>query len=152
MWQARIHPGFTRFMEIGQIFHNKYIFNKKKTFQVARLHSSIMELPSILFEWLRNPGKMILWSWNPKNFPGKLHPDPLEACTFGAHLGNWSVFILVLCLSSVPSASWAIDSEPIWARGIIVKYLCDFAKGCLLSFRLNTGMEKKKKTGGLASC
>ena len=53
--------------------------------------------------------------------------------------------MLVLCLSSVPSASWAIDSEPIWAGGTIVKYLCDFAEGCLLSFRLNTGMEKKKQ-------
>ena len=29
-----------------------------------------------------------------------------------------------------PSASWAIDSEPIWARGIIVKYpRCIFEKG-----------------------
>ena len=26
--QARIHTGFQRFTEIGQIFHNKYIFNK----------------------------------------------------------------------------------------------------------------------------
>ena len=28
-----------------------------------------------------------------------------------------------------PSASWAIDSEPIWARGIIVKYINPFAPG-----------------------
>ena len=28
--QARIHTGFHRFTEIGQIFHNKYIFDKKK--------------------------------------------------------------------------------------------------------------------------
>ena len=27
--QARIHTGFYRFTEIGQIFHNKYIFIKK---------------------------------------------------------------------------------------------------------------------------
>ena len=27
--QARIHTGFHRFTEIGQIFHNKYIFSKK---------------------------------------------------------------------------------------------------------------------------
>ena len=31
--QARTRTGFQRFTEIGQIFHNKYIFNKK-TFQV----------------------------------------------------------------------------------------------------------------------
>ena len=30
--QARIHTGFHRFTEIGQIFHNKYIFNNKKHF------------------------------------------------------------------------------------------------------------------------
>ena len=29
----RIHTGFLCFMEIGQIFHNKYVLNKK-TFQV----------------------------------------------------------------------------------------------------------------------
>ena len=28
--QARIHTGFHRFMEIGQIFHNRYIFLIKK--------------------------------------------------------------------------------------------------------------------------
>ena len=28
--QARIHIGFHCFMEIGQIFHNKYIFDSKK--------------------------------------------------------------------------------------------------------------------------
>ena len=37
-------------------------------------------------------------------------------------------------------------------------YLCDFAKRCLLSFRLNTGIARVqasvagKKTGGLPSC
>ena len=35
-WQARIHTGFHRFTEIGQIFHNKlkYIFFNKSKFQV----------------------------------------------------------------------------------------------------------------------
>ena len=28
--QARIHTGFHRFTEIGQIFHNIYFFNKSK--------------------------------------------------------------------------------------------------------------------------
>lgn len=37
-------------------------------------------------------------------------------------------------------------------------YPCDFAKSCLLSFRLNTGIARvqasvvRKKPGGLASC
>ena len=32
-----------------------------------------------------------------KNFPGRT-PDPLEACAFGTHFGDWSVFILDPCL------------------------------------------------------
>ena len=48
--QARIHTGFHRFTEIGQIFHNRYI--KEKTFQVARLHPRRMELANILSERL----------------------------------------------------------------------------------------------------
>ena len=32
--QARIHTGFQRFPEIGQMFHNKNMFNNNKTFQV----------------------------------------------------------------------------------------------------------------------
>jgi len=30
--QARIHTGFHRFTEIGQIFNDKYIFNNEKHF------------------------------------------------------------------------------------------------------------------------
>ena len=32
--KARIHTGFHCFTEIGQIVHNKYIFNKKNFVQV----------------------------------------------------------------------------------------------------------------------
>ena len=32
--KARIHTGFHRFTEIGQIVHNKYIFNTKNFVQV----------------------------------------------------------------------------------------------------------------------
>ena len=60
--QAWIHIGFHYFMEIGQIFHNRYIFNKEKSFQVARLHLGRMGLAKILSEWLRNPGKGTLGS------------------------------------------------------------------------------------------
>ena len=48
--QARIHTGFHRFTENGQILHNRYIFNKEKTFQVARLFPRRMELANILNE------------------------------------------------------------------------------------------------------
>ena len=58
--RARIHTGFHRFTEIGQIFRNRYI--KEKTFQVARLHPRRMELANILSERLRNPGKGTLGS------------------------------------------------------------------------------------------
>ena len=33
-FQVRIHTGFHRFTEIGQIFHNKHTFNNNKTSQV----------------------------------------------------------------------------------------------------------------------
>ena len=39
------------------------------------------------------------------------------------------------------SESIGNEAEVIRARGIIAKYLCDFANGCLLSFRLNTGIK-----------
>ena len=55
-FQARIHTGFHHLTEIGQIFHNKYIFNKKKL-STASLHPRIMELANILSEWFRTPGK-----------------------------------------------------------------------------------------------
>ena len=48
--QARIHTGFHRFTEIGQIFHNKYIFNNEK-------HFPSWNLGNMLPEWLENPGK-----------------------------------------------------------------------------------------------
>ena len=69
-FQARIHIGFHRFAEIGQIFHNIF-FNEEKMFQVGRLHPRRMKLANILFEWLRNPGKGTLGSWKLKNFLGE---------------------------------------------------------------------------------
>ena len=59
--QARIHTGFHRFMEISQIFHNKYIFfilkanfpdkiskNRLDFLRLfARLHPKRMELANI---------------------------------------------------------------------------------------------------------
>ena len=34
--QARIHTGFHCFTEIGQSFHNKYIFDIKTTVEIER--------------------------------------------------------------------------------------------------------------------
>ena len=55
--RARIHTGFHRFTEIGQIFHNRYIFSK--IFKPSKLKSGkwFGESVNILSEWLRNPGK-----------------------------------------------------------------------------------------------
>ena len=60
--QARIHTCFHHSTEIVQIFDKRYIFNKEKTFQVARLHPRRMELANILSEWLRDPEKGTLGS------------------------------------------------------------------------------------------
>ena len=52
----RIHTGFLCFMEIGQIFHNKYVLNKKLSklksgkWIVKMLHLRRMELANILSE------------------------------------------------------------------------------------------------------
>ena len=45
-----------------RFFLNRYIFNKEKTFQVARLYPRWMELANILSEWLGNPRKETLGS------------------------------------------------------------------------------------------
>ena len=42
-FQARIHTGLYRFTEIGQIFHNKYIFKN-------RIHFPSLKLANILSE------------------------------------------------------------------------------------------------------
>ena len=40
--QARIHTGFHRFTEIGQIFHNKYIFNNNEILSKLKLRDEII--------------------------------------------------------------------------------------------------------------
>ena len=49
-FQVRIHTGFYCFVEIGQIFHNKYIFKNK-------IHFPSLNLGNILSEWLKNSGR-----------------------------------------------------------------------------------------------
>ena len=74
--RARIHTGFHRFTEIGQIFHNRYIFSKN--FKPSKLKSGkwFGESVNILSEWLRNPGKGTLGGKNPKYYPGEHSPRP----------------------------------------------------------------------------
>ena len=102
--QARIHTGFHRFTEIGQIFHNKYIFNDNKILsklklrdeiirRFARLHPRRMELTKY---WLNDVEIQKISRWS-------IPRTPLQACAFGARLGNRSVFLLLsppaLCIA-----------------------------------------------------
>ena len=112
--QAWIHTRLHHFKEIGQICHNKYIFtniNKNKLSKLksrdeiirrsARLSSGKNRTclwPSLLYHSLLMAN--LHWStpWN-GHFKGEHAPhSPLEACAFSTCLGNWSVFILDLCL------------------------------------------------------
>ena len=97
--QARIHTGFQRFTEIGQIFHNKYIFNKKnfpgwnlengldKCFIRGELNWPISHLNDSETQERGLEGvkiqKISWWSMPPDS------PRRFNAC-----LGNRSVFIL----------------------------------------------------------
>ena len=87
--QARIHTGFHRFTEIGQIFHNKYFFNNKK-------HSPSLNLGNFLPKWLENPGKGTYRVKKQNVSWGSPTPGiPLDSTwAFGPRLGNRSVFIL----------------------------------------------------------
>ena len=86
-------------MEIGQIFYNN-IFLVKKTFQVEiwkifgdMFFSFCLPIPGISCQ----PKKGDFRELKSKKFPRRACPrPPLEVC---AHLGNWSVFILDLCLN-----------------------------------------------------
>ena len=69
----------------------------------AGLHPRRMELASSLSEWLRNPPKEEFRGLKSKKFQGEHVPGPpLEACAFGARLGNRSVFNLDPRLQYVP--------------------------------------------------
>ena len=69
--QARIHTGFHRFTEIGQIFHKKLIFNNKN-FPSWNLENGLDKcflfpisenlIPFPRPQWIRNPGKRTLGS------------------------------------------------------------------------------------------
>ena len=76
----------------GQIFHNKYIFDKRLSTlksrdeiirRFARLHPRRMELANIVSEWLNGDFRE-LKSQIPKHSRGSMPPDPLETCAFCA--------------------------------------------------------------------
>ena len=67
----------------------------RKSVRFFMKKNSILNLANILSEWLKNPGKVTLGSWNQKNFTVMHPPGPLlEACALDARLQNRSPFIL----------------------------------------------------------
>ena len=52
-------------------------------------------------------------------FPGPLNPPHPPGISNSLRGGGLDIF-----WNHTIAASWAIDSEPIWAQGIIVNYLC----------------------------
>ena len=64
---ARIHTSYHRFTEMGQIFHNKYIFDNKKT--ISKLNSGQYPV------WMtRKPRKGDFKELKSKNFLGAPAP------------------------------------------------------------------------------
>ena len=112
--QVWIHTTLHRFTEIGQICHNKRIFNNINKNKLSKLKSPdeiicwsarlssgenrTCHWPGLLYHSLL----MVNPHWPPPrngHFKGEHAPyTPLEACTFSTRLGNRSVFILDLRL------------------------------------------------------
>ena len=70
--QARIHTGFHRFTEIGQVFHNKYIFNNScRAFQIEICKMVWTNVFFFQFTGIRQrPGKRNFRELKPKKIPG----------------------------------------------------------------------------------
>ena len=70
--QARIHTGFHRFTEIGQVFHNKHIFNNNsRTFQVEIWKMVCTNVFFFQFTGIRQkPGKGSFRKLKSKKIPG----------------------------------------------------------------------------------
>ena len=81
--QGRIHTGFHRFTEIGQIFHNKHIFNNNnynRTFKDGLDKCFLFQFPGIK----QKPGKGNFRDLKSQNITGGACPRaPLEACSLG---------------------------------------------------------------------
>ena len=79
-------------------FHRKSVRFLKDKIYFTKKNFPSWNRANILSEWFRNPGllrvkvqKIFQWGAWPR--------PPIEAYAFGAHLGNWSVFILDPCLT-----------------------------------------------------
>ena len=94
-WQARIHTGFHRFTEIGQIFHKKLIFNNKnfpswnlengldKCF-LFPVSGNLMPFSPPPLPMNQKPGKANFRELVSQKMPGGACPRaPLEACSLG---------------------------------------------------------------------
>ena len=94
--QARIHTGFHRFTEIGQVFHNKHIFNNNsRTFQVEIWKMVWTNVFFFQFPGSRQkPGKGSFRKLKPKKIPGGASGLPYKLAPSAPRLGNRSVFIL----------------------------------------------------------
>ena len=70
--QARIHTGFHRLTEIGQVFHNKHIFNNNsRTFQVEIWKMVCTNVFFSQFTGIRQkPGKGNFRELQPRKIPG----------------------------------------------------------------------------------
>ena len=96
MFSSDIHAGSHRFSKIGQIL-NKLIYNILIKLKLSNLISGQYPV------WMtQKPRKTEFGEIKSKNFSKGEHSldPPLEACAFGARLGNRSVFILDPRLSS----------------------------------------------------
>ena len=107
--QARIHTGFHRFTEIGQILHNKYIFSKKPlTFKVDiwKMVWTVSKYPV----WMtQKPRKGDFGELKSQKFPGGACPKT------SLEVGNRSVFILDPHLVT-------LHNTPILVRSIMWLY------------------------------
>ena len=94
--QARIHTCFHRFTEIGQVFHNKYIFNNScRTFQVEIWKMVWTNVFFFQFPGIRQkPGKGNFRELKPQKIPGGASGLPQRLDSSAPRLGNRSVFIL----------------------------------------------------------
>ena len=120
--QARIHTGFHRFTEIGQVFHNKYIFNNScRTFQVEIWKMVWTNVFFFQFTGIRQkPGKGNFRELKPKKNSRGCIRAPLEACSLGPSFRksvsiyprSASVSVALNKLLKVKVQSQSVESNP----------------------------------------
>ena len=120
-FQARIHTGFHRFTEIGQILHNKYIFSKKLlTFKVDiwKMVWTVSKYPV----WMtQKPRKGDFGELKSQKFPGGACPKT------SLEVGNRSVFILDPHLLST-FLLWLLGKTQSFLLKVFMTILCHHAE------------------------